>query len=67
MRRIIKYMIYDMIYSFTGAMAVIFVLSIISNCIENHDVIYVVALPVPITSLIYCIETMYDVRNGKKL
>lgn len=63
MRRIIKYMI----YAFTGAMAVIFVLSIILNFIENHDVIYVVALPVPITSLIYCIETMYDVRNGKKL
>lgn len=63
MRKIIKYMI----YAFIGAMSAIFVLSIISNCIENHDVIYVVALPVPITSLIYCIETMYDVRNGKKL
>lgn len=63
MRKIIKYMI----YAFIGAMSVIFVLSIISNCIENHDVIYVIALPVPITSLIYCIETMYDVRNGKKL
>ena len=63
MRKMIKYMI----YAFTGAMSVIFVLSIISNCIENHDVIYVIALPVPITSLIYCIETMYDVRNGKKL
>lgn len=61
MRKIIKYMI----YAFTGAMSVIFVLSIISNCIENHDVIYVIALPVPITSLIYCIDTMYDVRNGK--
>lgn len=63
MRKIIKYMI----YAFIGAMSVIFVLSIISKCIENHDVIYVIALPVPITSLIYCIETMYDVRNGKKL
>lgn len=63
MRKIIKYMI----YAFIGAMSAIFVLSIISNCIENHDVIYVIALPVPITSLIYCIETMYSVRNGKKL